>query len=61
MKIQKRRKSKFRKRKTYKQNIELRFFYLRLMYKRIEQLYYDLKNAAKDEKTKKTKTRTSNF
>jgi hypothetical protein len=58
MKIQRRRKSKFRKRKTYKQNIELRFFYLRLMYKRIEQLYYDLKNAAKDEKAK---TRTSNF
>jgi len=58
MKIQRKRKSKFRKRKTYKQNKELRFFYLRIMYKRIEQLYNDLKNAAKDEKAK---TRTSNF
>lgn len=43
MKIQRKRKSKFRKRKTYKQNKELRFFYLRLMYQRIEQLYYDIK------------------
>lgn len=58
MKIKRKRNSKFRKRKIYKKNIELRFFYLRLMYKRIEQLYNDLKNAAKDEKTK---TRTSNF
>lgn len=58
MKIQRKRKSKFRKRKTYKQNKELRFFYLKLMYKRIEQLYNDLKNAAKDEKAK---TRTNNF
>jgi len=50
MKIKRKRNSILRKRKTYKKNIELRFFYLRLMYKRIEQLYNDLKNAAKDEK-----------